>query len=106
MLMRVELVCNIGALNAAERRAHDALTKTLMTAFNRRTETADGYTFRLDRKRITLAQVGEWIALEQRCCPFFDFRLELQRDDGPVTLSLGGPPGVREFIEAEFSISP
>ncbi|HEY3056055.1 MAG TPA: hypothetical protein VGK31_09015 [Thermoanaerobaculia bacterium] len=96
-----ELACNLGALNPAERRAHDALTKALIAAVSGRGETEDGYTFRIDKNRVTLAQVGEWIALEQRCCPFFDFRLDL-RNDGVLTLALGGPEGVREFIDAEF----
>jgi hypothetical protein len=99
-----ELACNLGAFSPAERRAHDALTKALIAAVDGRIETDDGYTFRIDRKRVTLAQVGEWMALEQRCCPFFDFRLDL-RNDGVLTLSLSGPEGVHEFIDAEFGLS-
>jgi hypothetical protein len=94
--------CNLGALSAAERKHHTELSAKLLGAVVNRKPTADGYAFRLDRTRISLSEVGEWIAMEQKCCPFFDFRLELGRENGPLTLSLGGREGVRKFIEAEF----
>ncbi|HKO57368.1 MAG TPA: hypothetical protein VJ276_15950 [Thermoanaerobaculia bacterium] len=73
------------------------------SADTERRETADGYAFTLDRNRVSPAEVGEWIALEQRCCPFFDFRVELGREKGALTLALGGWKGVKEFIAAEFA---
>jgi hypothetical protein len=96
------LACNVGALTSAERRDHEALSRKLFAAVTSRSDTATGYAFRLDRKRVSLAEVGEWIAVEERCCPFFDFRLDVGCDNGPLTLALGGREGVREFIDTEL----
>jgi hypothetical protein len=96
------LACNMRALNAAERKHHAELSRKVLSAVLERSDTKDGYAFQLDRKRITLAEVSEWIALEERCCPFFDFHLDLARENGPLTLTLGGREGVRQFIAAEF----
>lgn len=90
-------------LSASEREAYDELRRDLFAAVTQRTTTASGYAFQLDPKRVTLAGVGQWIAFEQRCCPFLDFRLDIARENGPMTLTLGGREGVREFIEAEFA---
>lgn len=42
---------------------------------------------------------------ECRCCPFLGFTLELLPDDGPLTLRLTGPDGVREFLAAELDVA-
>ena len=97
------LACNIGVLSPSERQAYDALTRDLFSAATDRTPTRSGYTFELDAKRVTPAEVGQWIAFEQRCCPFFDFRLDVARENGRMTLTLGGPEGVQAFIDAEFA---
>jgi len=96
--------CNLGALTAAERRDHEALAGKIFAAVVHRSETADGYAFKLDRARVTAAEVGQWIALEERCCPFFDFQLQVARDNGPLTLTLGGRKGVRAFIASELAL--
>ena len=37
-------------------------------------------------------------------CPFFDFEVELQRDNGPLWLKLKGKDGIKPFIRAELGI--
>jgi len=39
-----------------------------------------------------------WIRYERLCCPFFHFSIELSQDNGPMTIRLTGPKGVKEFI--------
>ena len=94
--------CNLNAMKPAERQRHAALGKQLWPAVSERTELPNGYAFRLDVDRISPALVTEWMAMEQKCCPFFGFQLELQPEKGPVWMRLTGAPGVKDFIRLEF----
>jgi hypothetical protein len=95
--------CNIGALSSSERSHHRELTTRLAASVRHRTEVSDGYAFVLDEQRMPVADLAAWADLERRCCPFFDFALELRREHGPLTLRLTGRDGVKPFIQAEFS---
>ena len=96
------LACNIGAMNATERHQYNALTEKVLAAVEGRTALPDGYALRIDRQRVSIAEIAKWIEFEQRCCPFFDFQLRLDRENGPVTLTLTGRKGVKEFLDAEL----
>jgi hypothetical protein len=102
LIVVAALACNIAALSPAERKHHEALTHKVFSAVVSRSQATNGYTFRLDRKRVSMGEIGEWITLEERCCSFFDFRLDLGHENGPLTLTLSGPASVRAFIEAEL----
>jgi hypothetical protein len=52
-------------------------------------------------ERLPPMEITEWIGLEQRCCPFFEFELRFEADGGPVWLHLMGS-GVKEFIRDKF----
>ena len=49
-----------------------------------------------------LATLATFIDLERRCCAFLRFRLTVEPGGGPVWLELTGPPGTREFLQAEL----
>jgi hypothetical protein len=65
-------------------------------------ELPDGYEFAFGADSSTYQMLSEWIFQERSCCPFFDLSLRLDRESGPLWLRLGGRPGVKEFIRAEF----
>jgi hypothetical protein len=94
--------CNLRALNASERQQQRELGTRLLKSLLDTREFADGYAFELDGRRISLHDLATWIDLERRCCPFFDFHLELRRNNGPVTLRLTGREGIKAFIRSEF----
>jgi len=41
--------------------------------------------------------------LERKCCPFFDFELDLHGEDGGLWLILKGREGVKQFIQTDFT---
>ena len=43
-----------------------------------------------------------FVDLERRCCAFLRFELTVEPGGGPVWLELTGPPGTREFLQAEL----
>lgn len=92
------LVCRLDALTPAERTRSTELRRALVEATVEVSETADGFVYRYRADRALYAQLVEWIALERRCCPFFDFRLEWRSGQEVPTLALGGGPAVKGFL--------
>ncbi len=96
--------CNVKALNGAEWDRLKQLQHKLADARVETLETPEGYGFRLAKGKIALSEVTEWISLEGRCCPFFDFKIEQQRDGGSLWLKVEGADGVKQFLRSEFHI--
>jgi hypothetical protein len=94
--------CNLKALTPAERRHHQHLTVRLAESIVRSEEIGDGYAFEVDPKRVSMKDVATWTEFERRCCPFFDFTLQWQRENGPLTVRLTGRDGVKAFIRSEL----
>jgi hypothetical protein len=94
--------CDMTAIPADQRSAHAAATNRLFLAVESVRELPDGYSFRLSNESGVLLTAAEFIALERLCCPFFGFRLEIEREGGAVWLSLTGREGVKPFIMAEI----
>ena len=96
------VACNLKAFQPGERTRWRALLDEVIAAATAVKELNDGYSLRMDTGRVSLVKVAEWIALERKCCPFFDFQLDLHGEDGAVWLSLRGRDGVKQFIQQDF----
>ena len=95
--------CNLKVFQQGERRQHQKLTHEIMAAVTAHTELPRGYSFQVDPARISLLQLAEWAGREKRCCPFFNFQLDMEGgNEGKLTLTLTGRDGVKQFIRAEF----
>jgi hypothetical protein len=94
--------CDMTAIAADERESHLATIRKLFQAVESFHELPDGYTFRLPSDADVLLAASQFIALERLCCPFFGFRLDVEREGGAVWLSLTGREGVKPFIMAEI----
>jgi hypothetical protein len=99
-----QFYCNIKALSSTERARHKELTEKLLAARNRTFETAKGYEFQYTPDKVSIAEVGEWVVLESKCCPFFDFHIDLENQGRLVCLRLTGSDGIKAFIRSEFHI--
>jgi len=95
-------VCDMSAIPADQRGAHMATIKKLFLAAEGLQELPNGYTVRLPNESEALVTAVQFIGLERRCCPFLDFGLSIEREGGPVWLSLTGREGVKPFIMAEI----
>lgn len=96
--------CNLSALDRDQRKRHDFLANDLFPKHLEIKELPDGYGFRFPNDRLLFTALSEWITLEQLCCPFLTFSLELQRDQGPIWLKATGKDGVKNFLRAELGI--
>ena len=96
--------CNTKALSAEERVRHEALTKKLLAKRQETVETEKGYEFQYSPAEVSVAEVAEWVVAESKCCPFFDFHIDLENEGTLVCLRLTGTGGVKQFIRAEFGL--
>jgi hypothetical protein len=96
--------CNIKALNPAERVRHKELTDKLIAARKEIVETEKGYEFQYSPSNVSLAELVDWVAAEGKCCPFFDFHIDLEREGKLLCLRLTGEEGIKPFIRAEFQV--
>jgi hypothetical protein len=96
--------CHSKALNAAERAHHKELSDKLLGARKESVETPTGYEFHFDPKEVTLAELADWVGAESRCCPFFDFHIDVEAEGHLLCLRLTGEEGVKAFIRAEFGV--
>ena|SRR5690242_20541305 len=93
------LACDLTAIDAAEREAHQALAARLLTEIALETqELADGYAFRFPAE--VYPDVVAFVANERLCCPFFTFMLEVTPGRGPLWLRITGPDGVKAMLRS------
>jgi hypothetical protein len=104
MTVQTGFYCNLNALTPEERVSHHLLTQKLAAARVETTELSNGYAFRMQSGAVSLADLATWISWESKCCPFFDFEIELQRDGGPLWLKLRASEGGKTFMQHEFKI--
>jgi hypothetical protein len=103
--LAVAFACNMSALNHTERDRLYVLLDKLTTAAVHRQELPNGYRYDVDRQKLSLAELAEWVSLESRCCPFLNFDLQLS-SKGALYFQLTGDAGVKQFIEAEMHRLP
>jgi hypothetical protein len=96
--------CNVNALTPQERAHHKQLTEKLLAARKETVESAKGYEFQFSPKNVTLAELAEWVAAESKCCPFFDFHIDLENEGNLLCLRLTGEEGIKAFLRSEFQI--
>lgn len=99
-----ELVCVPSAIPAGQRLQHFALARQLFTrrALERR-DLPDGYEIRFAQD--DFEAVTRFATNERLCCPFLQVDIRAEPDAGSLWLRMTGPPGTREVLEAELSLT-
>ena len=67
-------------------------------------ETEKGYEFQYAPEDVSVAEVAEWVEAESKCCPFFDFHIDLEKQGRLVCLRLTGGANIKVFIRSEFGL--
>lgn len=101
----VHFYCSINALILAQRARHKELTETLIAKSSKVVETDQGCEFHYSHPDVSLSELSEWVSAESKCCPLFDFHIDLQKQGQVLLLRLSGEQGIKQFIRAEFGIS-
>ena len=64
-----------------------------------------GYEFQFTPANVSLAELADWVVAESKCCPFFDFHIDLEHEGSLLCLRLTGEEGIKAFIHVEFQAS-
>ena len=97
------LACDVTAIPQDHRQLHIDTSKQLFSRIQEFRELENGYEFRLPGAADVILKLAQFISLEKLCCPFLNFVVEVEQDDGPVWLRLTGRDGVKAFIREEIS---
>jgi hypothetical protein len=92
------IACNLKALTPEQRKQLSHIGEHVISAIGASRDLADGYAFRIDPAKASLLEVAQWLDLWRRCCPFYEFRLDVHAADAVVWLSVKGRPGVKRYI--------
>jgi hypothetical protein len=92
------IACDLDAIGSADRARYNELRAMLAASVLGKRELPDGIAIHISAERMPLVQLAEWISFERKCCPFFDFTIDVAAASGPVWVSLTGRPGVKEFL--------
>jgi len=95
--------CDRLALTPAQRKRHfDDLSPQVHAMVKSVRELPNGYEFEFAPDSATLGKIAEWVGGEHLCCPFFDFDIRVEREQGPAWLRLTGREGTKELIRADL----
>ena len=97
-------MCRLDALDAAERARYQELRKQLQAGVQEVKELPNGYAFRLSADSSTILLAAEWITFERRCCPFFNFALDIESEKQSLWLNVTGREGVKAFMQLELGV--
>jgi hypothetical protein len=90
------IACCLTSAKLRERAA--TLLAQFRSAVTGTEELWDGYAFRVPGDGKWIAVIAKMIVEERECCPFLTFELVAQPNMGPVTVSVTGPDGGKEFL--------
>src|SRR5438270_9722856 len=82
------IACNLKSLTSEQRKQLSEIGHHVISAITKSRELNDGYTFRVDPAKASLIDVARWLDLWRRCCPFYEFRIDLHAADATVWLSV------------------
>jgi hypothetical protein len=95
-MVDLPVVCTLTRDTAATRKA--GLLPDLVRRADTKEDIANGIHFRFPPD--VLSALAATIDAERQCCRFLRFEITVEPDGGPISLSLSGPPGTREFLSA------
>lgn len=98
------VACDLSVFADAERERHEQDGLALFRQVQEVQALINGYAFRFDNERATLFSLCTFISNEQRCCPFFQFEIQVSPNHGPIWLRLTGDDG--DAVKALIASSP
>jgi len=94
--------CNLNVLEKQEQEEFESVAHLLFDAVKETLELEKGYAFRFLNQPSKLVQIAQFIERESRCCPFVQFKLDVEASTGPVWLSITGEDEAKAFLQAEL----
>lgn len=105
MTTQSRFYCNMNALSHTERIKHVMLAGKLIMLRKEIVELENGYEFQFSPSSVSLADLASWVSAESKCCPFFEFHIDLEKEGRLLCLRLTGDEGIKQFIRSEFKVA-
>ena len=102
LTMAAPIACQLNVFSAEERWRYQAVRKQIEAAVIRMVEVENGYLFHLPDDDATLVLVVDWVALERRCCPFFEFNISVGGSEPSIRVAMTGSTEVKQFLKLEL----
>lgn len=96
------IVCTLSSETITTRKM--GLLPALVKLAECREDMPSGVRLRFSAQGELLQAISRVIDAERQCCRFLRFELTVEPDNGPVWLSVNGPPGTREFLTALIDV--
>lgn len=93
------LACDLTAIPSDVREEHVITAPQLFSAAHEVHELSNGYAIRFQNESGRFMSIAKFIENERLCCPFFNFGLEIEPNNGPIWLKLTGGEGVKEILQ-------
>jgi hypothetical protein len=93
------LACDLTAIPAMVREEHVMSAPQLFGAAEEVQDMPNGFAIRFVNEPGRFLSIARFIENERLCCPFFNFGLELEPNNGPLWLRLTGAEGVKEMLQ-------
>jgi hypothetical protein len=93
------LACDLTAIPATVREEHVMSAPQLFAAAEEVQDLRNGFAIRFINEPGRFLSIARFIENERLCCPFFNFGLELEPNNGPLWLRLTGAEGVKEMLQ-------
>ena len=93
--MELPIACS---LDANQLRTRDDLLPGLLRVAKSVEDLETGYRLQFDASHDTLYSITHVIDAERQCCRFLRFELTVEAGGGPISLTVTGPAGTREFL--------
>ncbi len=98
------IFCDLSAISDEERPAHVRLAQSLFyEGRGEAEELDDGYLFRFQPESSTLLELATFVSNERLCCPFWNFTIGVEPENGPMWIRLIGPEAAKEMMKAELT---
>ncbi|MCU1232459.1 MAG: hypothetical protein JWP63_426 [Candidatus Solibacter sp.] len=94
----VPIACNLNALTPPQRQTLKSFSDRASHAVIDSRDLPDGYGFRFDSTQLSLTDVAAGVDLWRKCCPFYEFEIQLRGEGGSLWLNLRGRKGVKEYF--------
>jgi hypothetical protein len=93
------LACDLTAIPSTVREEHVISAPQLFAAAEEVQDLPNGFAIRFVNEPGRFLSIARFIENERLCCPFFNFGLELEPNNGPLWLRLTGAEGVKEMLQ-------
>lgn len=93
------LACDLTAISADVREEHVISAPQLFALAQEVQDLPNGFSIRFLNEQGRFMSIARFIENERLCCPFFNFTLEIEPNNGPLWLRLTGAEGVKELLQ-------